>query len=110
MNFFSGSEDVNSASSADSNSLLGPGPFHHIPNVEPILALFHHIPNVTPFHNGNGGIPLPILDQFCLLSQETELELFAWIQLLENCLIEGLPPQLHLGEYEDLVRGEEYRG
>ena len=39
INFFLGSEDVNSASSADSNSLLEPGPFHHIPNVEPTLAL-----------------------------------------------------------------------
>ncbi|KAK9187626.1 hypothetical protein WN944_019024 [Citrus x changshan-huyou] len=78
MIFFSSSEDVNYASSADSNSLLGPGsfhhilnvelasaPFHHIPNVEPAPTLFHHIPNVeaapapfhhipnvAPFHNG----------------------------------------------------------
>ncbi len=105
MNFFSGSEDVNSASSADSNSLLGPGPFQPIPNGEPAPAPFLPNANVAPFHNSNRGIPLPILDQFRLLNQETELELFARIRLLENRLIEDLPPQLNLGEYEALVRG-----
>lgn len=73
--------------------------------MEPAPAPFHPLPNVAPFHNDNGGIPLPILDQFRLLNQETELELFARIRLLENRLIEGLPPQLNLGEYEALVRG-----
>lgn len=34
-----------------------------------------------------------------------ELELFARIRLLENRMIEELPPQLNLGEYETLVRG-----
>lgn len=38
-------------------------------------------------------------------NQDRELELFARIRLLESRLIEGLPPQLNLGEYETLIRG-----
>lgn len=58
--------------------------------------------DAAPFNN---VIPLDVVDQFRILNQETELELFARIRLLENRLIEGLPPQMNLGEYEALVRG-----
>lgn len=58
--------------------------------------------DAAPFNN---VIPLDVVDQFRILNQETELELFARIRLLENRFIEGLPPQMNLGEYEALVRG-----
>lgn len=58
--------------------------------------------NEGPNHN---GIPVDVVDLFRRQNQEMELELFARIRLLENRMIEGLPPQLNLGEYETLVRG-----
>lgn len=36
---------------------------------------------------------------------DREIELFGRVRLLEGRLIEGLPPQLNLGEYETLLRG-----
>ena len=54
-----------------------------------------------PFANFN---PLDPVDQFRYQNLVTENALFARIQMLENRLIEGLPPQLNNGEYETLVR------
>lgn len=94
--FFSSDE-----SSAQSNSIIQL-PDENIHQEEP-LEEEENIPlpnqNNLPFH------PFDPVDQFRLLNLDTELELFARIRILENRLIEGLPPQLNLGEYETLVRG-----
>jgi hypothetical protein len=92
MHFFSDSLAVNSGSIADSNSV------HNIPINDPP---FNPI-DPQPLNNLR---PLDVVDQFRILNQETELELFARIRLLENRLIDGLPPQMNFGEYEALVRG-----
>ena len=92
MHFFSDSLSVNSGSIADSNSV------HNIPMNDPPFNPNDNIPMNNP-------IPLDVVDQFRILNQETELELFARIRLLENRLIDGLPPQMNFGEYEALVRG-----
>ena len=92
MHFFSDSLAVNSGSIADSNSI------HNIPINDPPFNPNDPQPNNNP-------IPLDVVDQFRILNQETELELFARIRLLENRLIDGLPPQMNFGEYEALVRG-----
>lgn len=99
MHFFSDSLAVNSGSIADSNSV------HNIPLNDPPFN-----PNDPPFNANdpqpnNNVVPLDVVDQFRILNQETELELFARIRLLENRLIDGLPPQMNFGEYEALVRG-----
>lgn len=98
MNSISDSLAVNSGSSADSNSINNNPPLDEAP--------FNPLPmeDAAPFHNNN-VIPLDVVDQFRLLNQEAELELFARIRILENRLIEGLPPQMNSGEYEALVRG-----
>ena len=92
MHFFSDSLAVNSGSIADSNSV------HNIPINDPPFNPIDQEPN-------NNVVPLDVVDQFRILNQETELELFARIRLLENRLIDGLPPQMNFGEYEALVRG-----
>ncbi|KAG8373707.1 hypothetical protein BUALT_Bualt11G0052700 [Buddleja alternifolia] len=89
-------------SSAQSNSIRTL-PNANIDQEEP---LEENIPlpnqNTLPF---NSFDPFDPVDQFRLLNFDTELELFARIRVLESRLIEGLPPQLNLGEYETLVRG-----
>lgn len=91
-NSFSDSLDVHSGSSVHSNSINSVNA--PIPEDAPL-------PNEQPPHN---AIPLDVVDQFRMLNFDMELELFARIRLLENRLIEGLPPQMNLGEYEALVR------
>jgi len=44
------------------------------------------------------------MEQFPALNLEGEVELFGRISLLENRMIDGLPPQLSQGEYENLVK------
>lgn len=56
-------------------------------------------------HANENHPPLDVVEHFRFLNYEMEIELFARIRLLENRFIEGLPPQLHFGEYEALVRG-----
>ena len=92
LHFLSDSLAVNSGSIADSNSI------GNIPVNDPPF-------NINNINNPQNPIPLDVVDQFRLLNQETELELFARIRLLENRLIDGLPPQMNFGEYEALVRG-----
>lgn len=98
--------DINlyTQSSGNSNSInpadhfqedQNPNNFHDEP---PLLPIDNNAPN-------DNGIPVDVVDQFRILNQEMELELFARIRLLESRMIEGLPPQLNLGEYETLVRG-----
>ena len=82
-------------SSWHSNSINPAENFH---DEHPLLPNENNAPN----HN---GIPVDVVDQFRILNFEMELELFARIRILENRMIEGLPPQLNLGEYETLVRG-----
>lgn len=88
-------------SSAQSNSII-PLPEENIHQEEPLENIPLPNPNNLPFHPFD---PFDPVDQFRLLNLDTELELFARIRILENRLIEGLPPQLNLGEYETLVRG-----
>lgn len=87
-------------SSAQSNSIstlpLPDDNFHHEEPVE------DPVPNVP---NQNFHLPFYPVDQFRLQNLDTELGLFARIRLLESRLIERLPPQSNLGEYEALVRG-----
>ena len=45
-----------------------------------------------------------LLSHFGTQDPDREIELYARVRLLENRLIERLPPQLNLGEYENLVR------
>lgn len=51
------------------------------------------------------GAPVNAVDQFRRYTQAIEFELFTRIRHLEGRLIENLPPQVNLGEYEALVRG-----
>ncbi|KAL2505779.1 Uncharacterized protein Adt_21400 [Abeliophyllum distichum] len=92
---FNSISDLSIESSGQSNSLIPDENFHHEEPLE----------NNVPIPNHNNLIPVDVVDQFRRLNQEREVELFARIRLLENRLIEGLPPQLNLGEYEALVRG-----
>ena len=100
--FFGPYTDLNSISditqsSGNSNS-INPAEHFQEPNN---LHDEHPIgENEAPNHN---GIPVDVVDLFRILNQDMELELFARIRLLENRMIEGLPPQLNLGEYETLV-------
>lgn len=93
--FFSSDE-----SSAQSNSTTLALPNENHAQEEPLEEPIP-LPNL-PFDHFN---PFDPVDQFRLLNLDTELELFARIRLLESRLIEGLPPQLNLGEYEAMVRG-----
>lgn len=80
----------------------------HLHDEDPILPPAPEDDALVANENGapkNNGIPVDLVDQFRFLNQEMELELFARIRVLENRMIEGLPPQLNLGEYETLVRG-----
>lgn len=98
LNFLSDSDSlaVNSGSSANSNSI-----HHEIPHNNNNVS-FHPIENDAPMDNVN---PFNVVDKFRIHNAGMELELFARIRLLENRLIENLPPQVNLGEYEALVRG-----
>lgn len=59
-----------------------------------------HSPIIPPNPQPGGNL----LSLFGTQDPDRELELYARIRLLENLLIERLPPQLNLGEYENLVR------
>lgn len=54
-------------------------------------------PNPEPRENN-------LLSFFGAQNPNPEMELYARIRLLESLLIDRLPPQLHFGEYESLVR------
>lgn len=94
---------MTSESSAQSNSIITL-PNANIDQEEPLEENIP-LPNQLPFDPFDSFDPFDPVDQFRLFNFDTELELFARIRVLESRLIEGLPPQLNLGEYETLVRG-----
>lgn len=53
-------------------------------------------------HNPEPGNPL--ISHFGFQNPNNEIEVYARIRFLESELIDRLPPQLHLGEYENMVR------
>lgn len=59
-----------------------------------------HSPIIPPNPQPEGSL----LSHFGTQDPDRELELYARIRLLENKLIDRLPPQLNFGEYENLVR------
>nr|QKE23545.1 ATPase subunit 1 [Teucrium ornatum] len=86
---------------SDSNAI--PANFPQ-PPLEPPAPLSPPAPASIPFPFLREIHPDDPVDRLRLTLLDREIELFARIRLLESKLIEGLPPQLEEGGYEQLVR------